>query len=113
MTDQELYTKVRTHLLTQMKKSEMVHPELGNQCKYRTPDGLKCAIGCLIPDEKYHRALEGLAVGDLGVQVAADLQPIQRDLSQHLQMIHDVYRPAEWREELDKIALQYRFTVEV
>lgn len=29
---------------------------------YRSPNGNKCAIGCLIPDEMYNKDIEGLSV---------------------------------------------------
>lgn len=31
-------------------------------CMYRSPNGDKCAIGCLIPDELYNKDIEGLSV---------------------------------------------------
>lgn len=31
---------------------------LGGTCRYRSPDGSRCAIGHLIPDQKYRREFE-------------------------------------------------------
>lgn len=31
----------------------------GGKCMYRTSDGHKCAVGCLIPDEEYAPHMEG------------------------------------------------------
>ena len=53
MKKQEVFNKVAAHLLAQGK------PALkGEDCVYRSKDGLKCAIGCLIPDENYTPEME-------------------------------------------------------
>jgi hypothetical protein len=33
-----------------------------SRCCYRTADGKKCAVGCLIPDELYHHDMEGQTI---------------------------------------------------
>lgn len=48
MTNEEIFEKVRTHLLTQNAKSM-----IDGICLYRGPNGLKCAVGCLIEDEHF------------------------------------------------------------
>ena len=52
---QDIFDFVATHLITQSVVSE----DASGQCVYRSPDGLKCAIGCLIPDDAYRGNLEG------------------------------------------------------
>ncbi len=47
MNRQEVFTKVKDHLLKQNKAA--VNAGYG-ACAYLAPDGLKCAVGCLIPD---------------------------------------------------------------
>ncbi len=37
---------------------------LGDLCMYRGTDGRKCAVGFLIPDEKYDREMEELVADD-------------------------------------------------
>lgn len=64
---QEIYNTVRDHLLKQNKKSlgnyiVGLDDNVSNGCVYRSYDGLKCAAGCLIPDSKYKRSMEGLVV---------------------------------------------------
>ncbi len=54
MTKQEIFDKVKAHLLAQGKRA--VNGD-GN-CMYRGMDGTKCAVGCLIPDELYTPLLE-------------------------------------------------------
>jgi hypothetical protein len=53
MTLQETFDKVCVHLLTQLQKSVFLDSNGSMACAYRGPNGLKCAVGCLIPDELY------------------------------------------------------------
>ena len=53
MTQQQIFDKVATHLLTQGAKSMM-----GDTCRYRGSNGAKCAVGCLIKDDHYDPILE-------------------------------------------------------
>lgn len=46
---------VKKHLLTQNKQSV---EEFSGKCRYRGGEGLKCAIGCLIPDDMYKPEFE-------------------------------------------------------
>ena len=57
MTRQDLFDTVVRHLRAQ--KQRAVAKQGRSMCAYRTPDGLKCAIGCLIPDELYDPLFEG------------------------------------------------------
>lgn len=58
MTLQDIFNKVATHLIEQGKPAAT---ELGI-CKYRTNTGLRCAAGCLIPDELYDNKIENHSV---------------------------------------------------
>jgi hypothetical protein len=60
MNAQEIFDKVVTHLRTQGKQAK----NTSDDCVYRRPNGLMCAVGCLIPDELYDPALEGATVAD-------------------------------------------------
>lgn len=57
MTPQEIFDTVANHLRKQGRPAMSE----GN-CVYRGPDGTKCAIGCLIPDELYEEDMEGRGV---------------------------------------------------
>ena len=59
-TLQQTYDSVVEHLATQKRRSHNDH-----SCKYRSKDGLKCAIGALIPDSLYNPLLEGYSVGNI------------------------------------------------
>ena len=56
LADQEMFDTVAKHLFTQGRPA--ISPSEGT-CKFRTNDGLKCAAGCLIPDDLYRTWLEG------------------------------------------------------
>lgn len=56
MNIQEIFNKIVTHLREQNCKS--YDPNRAS-CMYRGPNGTKCAVGCLIPDEIYSREMEG------------------------------------------------------
>jgi len=57
MDKQEVFNKVKTHLLTQNERAGRE----GN-CQYRTSEGLKCAVGCLIEDQYYDPQIEGTGI---------------------------------------------------
>lgn len=60
MTNQEIFDTVAVHLLTQNKRATKAN--CSTTCQYRTSEGLKCAVGCLIPDEKYTPEMEPYGV---------------------------------------------------
>lgn len=49
LTEQEIFDTVVSHLMTQRVQSA----DESGDCLYRGPDGLSCAVGCLIPDDLY------------------------------------------------------------
>lgn len=113
MTEQELFDTVAKHLLTQNKKSGLVNVR-GNveECLYRGPDGLKCAIGVLIPDEKYTTDLENLKATDPVIIEAANLQGVET-LGDDLQHVHDMFHPKEWPQRLKALAKDYKLNSNV
>lgn len=106
MTDQELFDKVRTHLLTQNDRSVR-----GAVCLYRGPAGLKCAIGALIPDDRYDESLEGKLATQSAVLAAAGIEENSGFLVEKLQQIHDSYEPEQWAEQLAEVAKQFDLRV--
>jgi hypothetical protein len=107
MTLQEIYSTVRTHLLTQNDKA------LGplGACVYRTADGRRCAVGCLIPDDIYEPELEGNAYFSGRVIVALKKAGVFVNAEQNiwgllgdLQQVHDSLSPVEWKDALDNVA---------
>jgi hypothetical protein len=59
MTEQKIFDTVALHLIKQGKQS--IDAAKG-MCLYRGPNGLKCAVGCLIPDKVYRPEMEGHSV---------------------------------------------------
>lgn len=106
MNKQEIFDKVATHLLTQNKKSSTTI-----RCWYRSPEGLKCAIGCLIPDHLYDKSIEGCGsfnlpktiIDYIGLNDTSD-----RYFLSNLQKIHDNYEPPMWKHKLKELAGYYQ-----
>jgi hypothetical protein len=67
-TKQELFNKVVGHLAQQKRRSATHRLGVADMCCYRAMIGdatLKCAVGCLIPDEHYKPEMEGSSVYSL------------------------------------------------
>lgn len=89
-TLQHVFDAVATHLLNQPG------PAMSSTgtCRYRAPDGRMCAVGCLVPDDRYDPGIEGYTV--LENQSVWDALPIEIrmisrvcSLLSDLQSIHD------------------------
>jgi len=108
MTNQRLFDRVSKHLLKQGEKS--VGPD--GICRYRGPRGLKCAIGCLIPNSRYHPDLEGQSTYAPAVIAAAGYTKDQIKLVLELQNLHDAFiiNSDRWPEKLAEIALNNGLT---
>lgn len=110
---QETFETVVKHLIRQGKKAEIVG---SLSCRYRTPDGLKCAAGCLIPDSEYSPSFEGQIVGgiiDRGMQSMNSLSLLLVRLGhdirlvRRLQLIHDSCEPNQWPERLKYLGQEF------
>ena len=118
-TAQEIFDTVSKHLLTQNKRSEGVHVILGLEnhiCAYRSVDGLKCAIGCLIPDEQYIPEMESLRIGGIvrknWLSPELEQEFIQNiNLISDLQIVHDFFTPEYWAEQLDRVRRQFNLSL--
>lgn len=58
-------------------------------CKYRGPNGVKCAVGHLISDEEYKPEMEGEDIHGLQRDFHL-LQDQDKDFLTHCQMAHDL-----------------------
>jgi hypothetical protein len=103
---QTLFNKVVRHLLTQKAQSTS-----GGNCCYRSPDGLKCAAGCLLPDnfdfERYNRdrwssLVEQKLVSGSNYKLICDLQNI-----------HDSKRIVAWPSYLAALAWRHKLKIPV
>lgn len=128
---QTIFDRVASHLLAQ-KASAFDHD--GN-CVYRNYQGLKCAVGCLIPDQDYTSKIEGFSIPFEGVTLTSeiaeksellskillknkiDLQDSKiRNLLRSLQNIHDSCNGRSFFSDLkilaQKLELEFKFEQE-
>jgi|SaaInlStandDraft_5_1057022.scaffolds.fasta_scaffold00604_30 hypothetical protein len=109
----KIFIKSADHLMKQGKKAivgldtPLTPP---SSCRYRSPEGLKCALGCLITSEFYTEDLEGQA--SVESEVLRAIQKSQGlpdaeidrhdlvDLLSWLQWLHDSFSPVHWKERL-------------
>jgi len=102
MEAQEIFDKVAAHLEQQRSTSI----EEGGTCMYRGAVGKMCAIGCLIPDDKYNRQMEYQGV------TGPDVKPVLEELGLYehkkllddLQILHDKRDVQDWPDHLANIA---------
>ena len=103
---QEVFDFVVKHLLTQNKASNLYDENgllLG--CAYRGKDGMKCAVGCLIPDHLYDENMESndyeTVMNKYGFSSA------HHEILSKLQTIHDMSYEDEWKEDLEVMANEF------
>lgn len=105
MKPQETFTTVATHLLKQGKRATW----MSGVCAYHDPNGLKCAVGCLIPDEEYDVDFDqGWSLPEV-IAASPSLQKHDRALLRQLQRIHDSHKPETWEISLREFARTYGF----
>jgi hypothetical protein len=125
MTRREIFLKIKAHLLAQGRKAERERAGTP-ECRYRTEDGLSCAVGCLIPKNAYDERMEGVPVRHVGqpptvaawmlrdalmaAGVDCDDDEIKR-LLVSMQSIHDDNSSESWPERLEQYERQ-NFTEE-
>jgi hypothetical protein len=68
MTPQQVFDTVARHLVAQGHRAGVSGEDGTFQCQYFTPDGHRCAVGCLIPESRYRENLEGQTVTAVAVQ---------------------------------------------
>ena len=101
MTNQEAFDKMVAHLRKQGRKAQ----ENGT-CRYRTKNGLMCAVGCLLTDDEYKRGMEGMGVEHMQ-RLYGVLQDLDPPLLAEMQDTHDAYDLTEWEERFARTATTY------
>jgi hypothetical protein len=105
---QEVFNRVATHMLTQMKRSMRY-----KMCAYRGDNGLKCAVGCLISDENYCPTIEDKTVSSHEVRSRVEatlgtrLEETTTRLLRNMQQIHDNTQPSDWFIRLYNLAVNH------
>jgi len=122
MAKQRMFNKVAKHLLTQKKKSRTRKANtwddrMSTLCLYRGKDGLKCAIGCLIPNKLYDKGMEDNSVDELLTKwpklnklFEINSKRWVLDFLEELQLIHDQSHPNSWRNKLAELAEQHELS---
>lgn len=115
LNTQQVFDKVATHLLRQGRKSQNVgRGQCKSFCAYRGDDGTTCAVGCLIPDDRYNPALEGLAAQRFAVldtiRDTVDLNETTKTLLTELQDLHDNSPVETWHLGLERLANRYNLS---
>jgi len=112
MTRQEIFDFVSEHLLEQGVEAVRKHSSGRDECVFRTEKGLKCAIGCLIPESEYRPGFEGRNF----LEVARALpkhSALRRASVDHptllggLMFVHDECVPSEWKVRLASLAAEH------
>lgn len=111
LQSQEIFDKVATHLLTQNAKSID-----GKACMYRGPNGLRCAVGGIIPDDLMNECnFEGASVRQLFEEPAIEeyFGKENETLLHALQILHDNTNVSEWKTRLQGTADIFGLSSEV
>jgi hypothetical protein len=97
MKEQTIFNTVVRHLAKQGKRAVTVEEDGSGLCvevcKYRGPNGTKCAAGCLLKDSEYDPDMEGKPVGL--IKLPKRLQP-HEELLHRLQQAHDTSTTATY-----------------
>lgn len=88
MTNQEAFNKIVARLMDGTGRS--VNDE--GRCMYRAPNGLSCAVGCLIPDDEYDEGIEGIPADELPHLDC--LNGLDFNMLENIQFVHD--KPLNW-----------------
>jgi len=95
VSSQYVYTTVFNHLKNGGRQSAVPHANgIGSKCLYRGPDGAKCFIGLLIPDDKFeHEWDNGKSALDLVHEGKIIVEGKNKDRSgyflKRMQQMHD------------------------
>lgn len=110
VNNQEAFDKAYAGLSAQ----GFAQSSLGDRCKYRGPDGRRCAVGHLIPDDEYReefdRPFSGLLLYGVRRQCPS-LSGVSLRRLIELRRAHDRTRgPDDMRERLLRVAKMFQLT---
>jgi hypothetical protein len=111
-SNQEIFNLVYTKLAAQGCPSV----DDKGTCRYRGPNGTKCAAGHLISNENYSPEFEGFRVDNVDVWTAINLPDKHFDLVYALQSAHDHFLTInfeEWKAKMRRIAAQFKLNTNV
>lgn len=105
LTEQEAFNQVVAHLRKQGRKS--IGLERPFYCMYRSEEGMKCAVGALIPDELYFPEMENGGSVRHNPDVSSLFPHNLLPLLESLQRIHDRGTVGGWEASLREVAKAY------
>jgi hypothetical protein len=111
MNNQQAFDTMVQHLRKQGQRSR---ERDSTTCAYRGADGLKCAVGALIPDEIYNEEIEGKSITRLLIserntfpELSKLFEGVDEQLLDGMQNIHDYSEPNQWEYNFKSIAEDY------
>ena len=112
MTNQEILNKAVKGLASQGFERSM-WPDGKPGCAYHGDKGRKCAVGWLIPDEKYEARIEGRGVYDVRLLLGlSEFNDDQVPFLEQLQLAHDrAPLPETMKMYLSAVCARYELTV--
>lgn len=102
MNNQEAFNKMVQHLRAQKVKSLASD----GTCLYRGPNGLKCAVGALIPDTEYSEEFETVPASTVSETLQC-LSGIDYWLLDTMQEVHDLAAIQDWEDRFKDIAEEF------
>ncbi len=109
LTAQKIFERAAMHLAKQGKKAMIREFDGAITCMNCTEDGLRCAVGGLLPLSYYKKEREMGNVGGIG-EIAIGLENIGIPVNRHksllvaLQAIHDNEKVSRWAQKLRGLA---------
>lgn len=109
---QEIFDYVVAHLA---KQGERAYNKKTGACAYRTPDGKKCSVGCLLTDDLYAQVIEGNAVDELRFfhRIPERTQGLLKDLQNGHDSCRVLFTPLELDSQLLETAKKFNLSSEV
>lgn len=116
LIEQSVFDRVAKHLLKQNEQSIKIISDGQSSpvCMYKGPNGLKCAIGCLIPEDRYDPSFELQSVNNPAIMMMLeDVFQFEHSIYalgflNDLQLLHDSNTPDMWSHELMYFAGQHQ-----
>lgn len=89
---EEVYQRIRAAMVAQGRRAVPGSTETGIGCMYRTSEGLKCAVGCLIDDDAYDPDIEGASVSRTHMTTAVGVWAVTASASKQDEALVDCLR---------------------
>ena len=110
MNEQNTFNVIVSHL---MKQKARAVSDVGN-CMYRGKNNMKCAVGCLIPDNLYDPKFEGrILVGRPSLVNLLEGLGHNIELLSELQYVHDKDSVEHWLDNLTNVGEEFNLNTKL